>query len=141
LGRVARVAGIWVSPGKREPMEARKTATALAGHGLEGCAHARPGTNRQVLLVSAEHLRAVDVDPGVVKENLTVEGADVQGWPVGQRVRAGGALLEITMECEPCQLMEEIRPGLQAELAGRRGMLARVVETGDVSAGDGVAFL
>jgi MOSC domain-containing protein YiiM len=33
-------------------------------------------------------------------------------------------------------LMEEIRPGLQAELEGRRGMLARVVETGEVSIGD-----
>jgi MOSC domain-containing protein YiiM len=138
---MARIAGIWISPAKRQPMEARDAAKALAGHGLEGCAHARPGSKRGVLLVSAEHLRAVGVDAGAVKENLTIEGADVQAWPVGQRVRAGGAVFEITMECEPCHLMEEIRPGLQAELEGRRGMLARVVETGVVAAGDEVTLL
>jgi MOSC domain-containing protein YiiM len=122
-------------------MDERTTATAIAGHGLDGDEHARPGSKRQVLLVSADHLRAVGVEPGAIKENLTVEGADVQSWPVGQRVVAGSAILEVTMECEPCHLMEEIRPGLQAELVGRRGMLARVVETGDVSVGDELRLL
>jgi MOSC domain-containing protein YiiM len=37
--------------------------------------------------------------------------------------------------------MDEIRPGLQAELDGRRGMLARVVESGEVAAGDEVHLL
>jgi MOSC domain-containing protein YiiM len=37
--------------------------------------------------------------------------------------------------------MDEIRPGLQAELDGRRGMLARVVESGEVAAGDEVELL
>jgi MOSC domain-containing protein YiiM len=45
------------------------------------------------------------------------------------------------MVCDPCHLMEEIRPGLQAELEGRRGMLARVVRTGSVALGDPVELL
>jgi MOSC domain-containing protein YiiM len=122
-------------------MDPLETAAALAGHGLEGDAHARPDSKRQVLLVSAEHLRAVGVEPGAIKENLTVEGADVQTWPIGQRVAAGGAVFEVTMECEPCHLMEEIRPGLRAELVGKRGMLARVVESGQVSVGDELRLL
>ena len=122
-------------------MDERETANAVAGHGLEGCAHARPGSKREVLFVSAEHLRAVGVDPGRTKENFTVEGADVQAWAIGQRLQAGDAVFELTMECEPCHLMEEIRPGLQAELAGRRGMLARVVESGEVSIGDELRLL
>jgi MOSC domain-containing protein YiiM len=122
-------------------MDARETATAVVAHGLDDDAHARPGSKRQVLLVSADHLRAVGVEPGTIKENLTIEGADVQTWAVGQRVAAGGAVFEVTMECEPCHLMEAIRPGLQAELVGRRGMLARVVETGDVSVGDELQLL
>jgi MOSC domain-containing protein YiiM len=122
-------------------MDAREKATAVSEHGLEGDAHARPGSKRQVLLVSADHLRAVGVEPGTIKENLTIEDADVQMWAVGQRVAAGGAVFEVTMECEPCHLMEAIRPGLQAELVGRRGMLARVVETGDVSVGDELRLL
>jgi MOSC domain-containing protein YiiM len=135
------VSAVWVSPGRGEAMEARGEAKATAGHGLEGDAHARPGTKRQVLFVSADHLRAVGVDPGAVKENFTVEGADVQAWPVGQRVRAGAAVFEISMVCDPCSNMELIRPGLQAELEGRRGMLAEVVEGGRVAAGDAVELL
>jgi len=138
---VASISGIWLSPGEGQSMEGHEQARAVAGHGLDGCAHARPGQKRQILFVSADHLRAVSVEPGTIKENLTVEGADVQAWPVGQRVRAGGALFEITMECEPCHLMEQIRPGLQAELVGRRGMLARVLETGDVAVGDELRLL
>jgi MOSC domain-containing protein YiiM len=37
--------------------------------------------------------------------------------------------------------MDEIRPGLQDELDGKRGMLARVVESGEVAAGDEVQLL
>jgi MOSC domain-containing protein YiiM len=37
--------------------------------------------------------------------------------------------------------MEEIRPGLQAELEGRRGMLASVVRQGSVAVGDSVKLL
>jgi len=51
-----------------------------------------------VLFVSADHLRSVGVDPGAIRENLTVEGTDVQEWPVGQRVRV--ALLRDGLETE-----------------------------------------
>ena len=137
-----RISNVWVSPGKKSGrMDARQRVRAIAGHGLDGCAHARSGTKRQVLFASREHLDAVGVEPGWIRENFTVEGADVHTWPVGQRVRAGGATFEITMICDPCYRMDEIRPGLQAELDGRRGMLARVTETGDVTAGDEIQLL
>jgi MOSC domain-containing protein YiiM len=139
---MARVAGLWTSPAKNSGrMDAQERVRALEGQGLEGCAHARAGTKRQVLFASAEHLDAVGVDYGRIRENLTIEGADVHEWPVGQQVRIGDALFEITMVCDPCSRMDEIRPGLQAELDGRRGMLARVVETGEVAAGDEVYIL
>jgi MOSC domain-containing protein YiiM len=117
-------------------MDPHERVRALADHGLEGCAHARPGNKRQVLFASSEHLEAVGVDPGRIRENFTVAGEDVQAWPVGQRVRVGNAVFEITMVCDPCERMEAIRPGLRAELEGRRGMLARVVEEGEVAVGD-----
>jgi MOSC domain-containing protein YiiM len=114
---------------------------AFEGHGLEGCAHARAGTKRQVLFASAEHLDALGVEYGRIRENFTIEGADVHDWLVGQRLRVGEALFEITMVCDPCSRMDEIRPGLQDELDGRRGMLARVVASGEVAAGDEVELL
>jgi MOSC domain-containing protein YiiM len=139
---MARIVGLWTSPAKNSGrMDARDRVQAIEGHGLEGCAHARPGTKRQVLFASAQHLDDVGVEYGRIRENFTVEGADVHGWPVGQQVRIGEALFEITMVCDPCSRMDEIRPGLQAELDGRRGMLALVVEGGEVAAGDEIELV
>ena len=137
---MAELVGIWRSPKRREPMEPLEAARVYENEGVEGCAHRRGG-KRNVLFVSAEDLEAVGVDPGAVKENFTVRGADVMRWPIGQRLAIGGAEFEVSMVCDPCELMEEIRPGLQAELEGRRGMLARVVKTGELSVGDRVRLL
>ncbi len=121
-------------------MDGHERRRAIAGQGLEGCAHANP-PKREVLFVSKEHLDSVGVEPGAIRENLTVEGDDVEHWPIGQRVRAGGAVFEITMVCDPCHRMDELRQGLRAELEGRRGMLARIVESGEVAVGDEIELL
>jgi MOSC domain-containing protein YiiM len=120
-------------------MEAIESAE-VDENGLEGCAHRRSG-KRAVLFVAAEDLESLGVEPGAVKENFTVRGADLMRWPIGQRVGVGQAEFEISMVCDPCHLMEEIRPGLQAELEGKRGMLASVVRTGSVRLGDQLRLL
>jgi MOSC domain-containing protein YiiM len=138
---MANVSGLFVSPARGSGRsEARERVTAVAGHGLEGCAHARP-PRREVLLVSREHLDTVGVEPGAIRENVTVDGADVQTWPIGQQVRVGEALLEITMVCDPCHRMDELRDGLRAQLEDRRGMLARVVEGGQIAVGDEIGLV
>jgi MOSC domain-containing protein YiiM len=139
---MARVARLWTSPAKGSGrMDSRDRVQAIEGHGLEGCAHARPGTKRQVLFASAQHLDALGVEYGRIRENFTIEGTDVHEWPIGQRVALGTAEFEITMVCDPCSRMDEIRPGLQEELEGKRGMLALVVRSGEVAAGDSVELL
>jgi MOSC domain-containing protein YiiM len=135
---VATVHGVFVSPARKSGVSTSlERARAVAGHGFEGCAHANP-PKRELLLVSKEHLDALGLEPGAIRENVTVEGADVHAWEVGRRVRAGEALLEITMVCDPCHRMDELRDGLRAQLEGRRGMLARVVEGGEIAVGDAV---
>jgi MOSC domain-containing protein YiiM len=42
------------------------------------------------------------------------------------------------MVCDPCSRMDELRPGLRAELDGKRGMLAHVVEGGEIALGDAI---
>jgi MOSC domain-containing protein YiiM len=137
---VAEIAHIWRSPKRRELMEELDTARVFENEGVEGCAHRRGG-KRNVLFVAAEDLESLDVPPGRVKENFTVRGADVMNWPIGQRLQIGDAEFEISMVCDPCELMEEIRPGLQGELEGKRGMLAKVVTTGRVTQGDQITLL
>jgi MOSC domain-containing protein YiiM len=137
---MAEIAHIWRSPKRRELMEELHTAQVFENEGLEGCAHRRGG-KRNVLFVAAEDLESLGVPPGRVKENFTVRGADVMNWPIGQRLQIGDAEFEVSMVCDPCELMEEIRPGLQTELEGKRGMLAKVVTTGRVTRGDEVTLL
>ncbi len=139
---MATIVGVFTSPGRNTARADRhERRRAVAGEGLEGCAHANP-PKREVLFVSIEHLQSVGVEPGAIRENLTVEGTDVERWPIGQRVRVGDeAVFEITMVCDPCRRMDALRQGLRAELQGKRGMLARVVESGEVAVGDPVELL
>ena len=138
---MATVSGLFTSParksGKSTPHERVK---AVAGLGFEGCAHANP-PKREVLFASQEHLDRLELAPGTIRENITVAGADVEQWPIGQRVQAGGAVFEITMVCDPCERMEALRPGLRKQLEGRRGMLARVVDGGEIAVGDELSLL
>ena len=138
---MAKISGVWTSPARKSGrMDGHESVQAIPGQGLEGCAHANP-PKREVLFASLEHLQSVGVEPGAIRENLTVDGDDVEGWPVGQQVRVGKAVFEITMVCDPCQRMDELRQGLRAELEGRRGMLAKVVEGGEVAVGDEIELL
>jgi MOSC domain-containing protein YiiM len=138
---MATVAGLFISPERGSGRsEARERVRALEDQGLEGCAHGNP-PRREVLFASKEHLDAVGVEAGAIRENITVAGTDVQTWPIGQRVRVGDALLEITMVCDPCERMDQLRQGLRAEIDGKRGMLAHVVEGGEIAVGDQIELV
>lgn len=119
-----------------EPLVTVASVTAVAGAGLEGDLHKRPGSRRQVLFVDQEILDSFDLGPGVIREQVTVRGLDVQNLEPGLEVRIGGARFEVAKPCDPCELMDEIRPGLRAQLEGRRGRFLHVVEGGTFSAGD-----
>jgi MOSC domain-containing protein YiiM len=138
---MARVEHIFVSVAHKLPMREVEEIQALVGEGLEGCAHARQGSRRQVLLMDGETLDELGVAPGAVKENITTRGLTVASLERGRRLRIGEALLEVTLACEPCRQMAGIRPGLDAELRGRRGMLCRVLQGGRIRRGDAIEVL
>jgi len=133
---MARVQNLFRAPKKRLLMEELSEVRAVGDKGLEGCAHGRPGSKRQVLLVDRETLEAMDLQPGVIRENITTDGLNVNSLEVGQLLRIGEARLEISAVCTPCDQMEAIRPGLRKELWGRRGMLCRVLDGGTIRRGD-----
>ena len=133
---MALVEHIFVSRAHRLPMREVEEIGAIAGRGLQGCAHSRPDSPRQVLLMDAETLEVLGVPPGAVKENITTRGLELTKLPRGQRLRIGAALFEVSIACEPCRQMDDIRAGLQEQLRGRRGMLCRVVEGGRIRRGD-----
>ena len=137
---MARVLHLFRAPQRRAPMEELGEARVVEQFGLEGCAHAWPGGGkRQVLLMDVETLRTLDLRPGIIRENITTEGLEVNALKVGEKLRVGQVELEVSAVCEPCELMEEIRAGLMEELMGRRGMLCRVLRGGVVRPGDTIA--
>jgi MOSC domain-containing protein YiiM len=135
---VATISNLFRAPQRRLPMEELAEARLVQDSGVEGCAHARPGGKRQVLLVDRETLEAMNLAPGILRENITTAGLNVNGLAPGEKLRIGETLLEVTAVCTPCDQMERIRPGLRKELWGRRGMLCRVLEAGVVRAGDAI---
>jgi MOSC domain-containing protein YiiM len=135
---VATVLHLFRANQRRLPMEELAEIRALEDSGLEGCAHARAGGKRQVLLMDHETLDLMELQPGIIRENITTRGINVNGMKAGERLRVGDAQLEVSMPCTPCDLLEKIRPGLRRELRGRRGMLCRVIASGTIRQGDSI---
>ena len=119
-----------------EPMRGSEEVFAVENKGFRDCIHGRIGSNRQVLVMDLETLEEFGIEPGRARENITTRGIALGMLPLGQRLRAGEVLLEVTKPCTPCHQMDEIRQGLQDALRGRRGLLCRVVEPGRIRRGD-----
>ena len=82
------------------------------------------------------------LDPGTFGENLTVSGVESALVRVGDRFRAGTVLLEATAPRIPCGTlaarMNDRGFVKRFQQAGRPGFYARVLEEGEVGAGDAV---
>jgi MOSC domain-containing protein YiiM len=78
--------------------------------------------------------------PGTFGENLTVEGLDLRAAVVGTRWRIGTAVLEVAQPRHPCfklgMRMGDASFVDEFARAGRLGAYLRIVEAGDVGAGD-----
>ena len=106
---------------------------------------------RQVHLIHAElheELRAAGfaVTAGQMGENITTQGINLLGLPVGARLHLGGvAVVEVTGLRNPCAHLDRIQPGLMAATLGRdehgdlfrkAGIMGVVISGGEVRPGD-----
>jgi MOSC domain-containing protein YiiM len=133
---VAEVLRLFQCLAHGEPMREFEEVFAVVDKGFQDCIHGRSGSTRQVLVMDLETLEEFGIAPGRARENITTRGIALGTLPLGQRLRAGEALLEVTKPCTPCHQMDEIRQGLQEAIRGRRGLLCRVVESGRIRQGD-----
>jgi len=117
-----------------------QAAEAISG-GFDGDLHTRSGRRRQILMMPGSVLDELQIEPGVISENVVVDGLDVMALKEGQRLRLGDALVSVTIPCEPCIQMERIRHGLRQALENRRGMFVQVLAPGTVRVGDPVAVI
>ena len=137
---MGKIVHLQIKPADGEPMKTMASVEAIANQGLRDDANA--GRNRrQVLIIERELLNEFDLPIGDVRENITVEGIKLAGTPAGVRMRVGQALLEATLECTPCQFIEDKRPGLREAMNGKRGTLFRVIEGGEIKVGDEIQMM
>ena len=125
---------------KGTPSDPVDSARAVSAEGLEGDRSRNPRNLRQVLVMDKETLDRYGLEPGQVKENITVTGMDLSQATQGHVFFIGSSdnhvTLEVTGDCEPCQKMDALIPGLQKEIFGRRGILTVVLQGGEISIGD-----
>ena len=148
-----------VSPGgvPKRPL----TSGVITPLGLAGDGHAHPqihgGRRQAVLILAAEAIeeleaRGYPVYYGAVGENLTTRGLDRRQLRIGQQIRAGAALLEITKVRGPCATLDVYGRGIQQVIYdaqvrsgdassprwGMSGFYARVLQPGAVHPGDAI---
>ena len=138
---MAEVVHLFQALAHGQPVREFDEVFAVENKGFENCIHGRLGSTRQVLLMDLETLDLFGIAPGRVKENITTRGIVLDWLVLGQRIRAGEALLEITKPCTPCHQMDEIRQGLQEAMRGRRGILCRVIGAGRIRRGDSIEIV
>lgn len=80
------------------------------------------------------------LEHGNFGENLTVSGIDVTGAVVGERWKVGDTVLEVAQPRIPCwklgARMEDPSFPVHFAAAGRPGAYLRIVEVGEIGAGD-----
>ena len=109
--------------------------------GFAGDYHTGSSTRRQILLMSGSIMDELNLPPGTIYENVVVDGIDVMALKEGQQLQMGGALVSVTIPCEPCIQMDRVRRGLQGALQDRRGIFVKVVAPGLVRISDSVEVL
>jgi len=148
------LAGIARHDRPKGPMETVDHVAVTAAEGVQGdyrgaLAASKPSRKRQVSLVEAECVSVAMAEAGAVldwsdcRRNLLLQGIRLPR-AAGTRVQVGSSLvLEITCECDPCERMDALHPGLRAAMTPdwRGGFCSRVIEDGEIAVGDVVRIL
>ncbi|RPF46737.1 MOSC domain-containing protein YiiM [Thermodesulfitimonas autotrophica] len=141
-GTRGRIIAVCLSKNKGERKENIGKGRLVAGHGLEGDAHAG-NWHRQVSLLALESIekmraRGLEVGPGDFAENITTQGLNLTRLPVGTLLRIGTALGEVTQIGKACHTACAIRRQAGDCIMPREGIFVRIIESGAVEVGDTV---
>jgi MOSC domain-containing protein YiiM len=152
VAAVGTLGGIARRGRSRGPIQTLDAAAVTTAAGVEGDFRGkiRPGGRgrRQISLLEAESWAEGMADLGLQGEailpwmtrraNLLTHGLRFPRRG-GYVVAIGESLrIEITVECDPCSRMDEVRPGLFAALVPdwRGGLLGKVISDGKIAIGD-----
>jgi len=121
-------------------------ADLVAGYGIEGD---RKGGNpkRNLNIMSLETLEALHAEgfstlPGQMGEQIVLRGLDLGNLSEGDQLQFGEqAIVEVVSHRTGCQRFEHIQGKSPQQAAGRMGVMARVVASGNININDPVQLL
>lgn len=143
---MATVISLQLHEGHGRPMRPVVDAAVRVGGGIEGDSHAHR-SKRAVTIVDRSTHDAVGVQPGDLREQITVEGLPALGsLAQGSQLRIGAITLRVNGPCDPCEHIGEMNgvdPNeFRAQLEGRRGLVCTVVAAdGPLRVGDAVSVM
>lgn len=112
--------------------------------GLVDDAHSDSHTHRQVSLLAMESINKMramgfNLVPGDFAENLTTEGLDLVGLPIGTRLAVGDeVILEVTQIGKECHTGCAIFKQVGKCIMPKEGIFAKVINGGNVKQGDSI---
>ena len=127
---------------RKKPVKEVKLKTE---YGIEGDAHASSEWHRQVSLLATESIekmreKGLDVKPGDFAENITMEGIDLLGLPVGTQLTIGEDIkVEVTQIGKECHTRCAIYYQAGDCVMPKEGIFVRVLRGGIVREGDLIA--
>ena len=141
---VGKIIAVCTSPKKGMIKHDVGEGLLLEELGIEGDAHAG-FMHRQVSLISIEDIRTMmeklpDLVPGSFAENLTTEGFDLSALKVGDRLRVGETILEVSQIGKECHTKCEVFRKTGDCIMPKKGIFTRVIKGGKVKTGDTVRF-
>jgi len=145
MNSTGKVLAVCISDRTGIPKHEIEAGELRANWGLVGDAHA--GTwHRQVSLLGTESVAkakacGIDVAHGAFAENIVTEGLVLYTLPVGTRLCLGSALCEVTQIGKECHAHCAIYELMGDCVMPREGIFVRVLEDGEVRAGDTIVIL
>lgn len=142
---MGKILAICISERKGTEKKEVSSAVLKPDWGIVGDAHAGRW-HRQVSLLSVEKIedfraKGAEVDYGAFGENLVVEGFDLRNIPVGTKIRAGEAVLELTQIGKECHSHCNIYHRMGDCIMPREGVFAKVIRGGEIAPGTEVELL
>lgn len=137
---MAKIIAVCISEKKGTQKHQVPSVDVVKEHGITGDAHAG-NWHRQISLLAEESVDTMrrdglDLFPGAFAENILTRGIDLKALPVGTRLRAGGAVLEVTQIGKECHNDCEIRRKAGKCVMPTDGIFAIVIEEGRIAPGD-----
>ena len=139
-----KVVGVCMSQRRTDPKKNVGKGILIKGLGLAGDSHA--GSEKEVSLLAIESIQklcqetGISAGPGCFAENITTEGMDLTSLPLGSKLQAGEAKLEVMqIGKDPSQAHTYNYQG--HSILPKEGVFCKVIESGEIKVGDSITVI